>query len=334
MITHWVRRLTTAAVLCVGLLLFTACAAPHAPGVIAGGNPGGVYHAYGTALANELSARTDREMTLVETDGSVDNLQRIGRGEALLGFAQGDTVADALAGEGDFAEPLELAAVARLYDEYVHIVVAKDSSFVTLADLADARISLGSPGSGVQVIAHRILEAAGMSERDIGAEAETEADTDIDTDTAPRWVTLGTQPAAEALRAGEIDAFFWVGAIPTPGVADLAAEFPIRILPVTPEILDQLNADHADVYGLSELPRGTYGIEDQTRTMTIPNYLVTAADADRGEIREVTETLFAERAAIARKAPVAALLDTREAIFTDPMPLHPGAADYFRSQRR
>ncbi|MBC9943032.1 TAXI family TRAP transporter solute-binding subunit [Leucobacter sp. cx-328] len=332
MTTHWVRRLTTAAALCVGLLLFTACSGPHAPGVIAGGNPGGVYHAYGTALANELSTHTEREVTLAETDGSVDNLQRIGRGEALLGFAQGDTVADALAGEGDFAEPLELAAVSRLYDEYVHIVVAENSSFEALADLADARISLGSPGSGVQVIAHRILEAAGISEREVGAEAETEADTD--TDTTPRWVTLGTQPAAEALRAGEIDAFFWVGAIPTPGVADLAAEFPIRILPVTPEILDQLNADHADVYGLSELPRGTYGIEDQTRTMTIPNYLVTGADADRGEIREVAETLFAERAAIARKVPVAALLDTREAIFTDPMPLHPGVADYFRSQRR
>ena len=316
------RRILSTVLALIGMFMLNSCNQQHDPVVIAGGNPGGVYHAYGSMLATELSANTGREATVVETDGSVENLQRIGSGEALLGFAQGDTVADALTGAGDFSEQLELAAVSRLYDEYVHIVVARDSEFVSISDLADARISLGSPGSGVQVIAHRILEAAGIRAGD-----------GLSSDDVSDWVTLGTQQAAKALQSGEIDAFFWVGAIPTPGVSELAEAFPIRILPVTPDILDQLNADHADVYGLSELPRGTYGIDDGTRTMTIPNYLVTAADADRGEIREVANSLFAERAAIARQVPAAALLDIREAIFTGQLPLHPGAAEYYRSQR-
>lgn len=283
---------------------------------IAGGGPAGVYYAYGERFAEELHRGLGLDISVSETRGSVDNLLRVGSGDALLGFAQGDTAADAIAGVGAFDEPLPVRAVARVYDEYVHIVVPADSEIRGIAELRGRRVSLGALNSGVAVIAERVLDSSGVP---------------VDAVDNP---ALGLDDSIRAMEAGEIDAFFWVGGLPTPGIERLSEAMPVRMLSIGADTVEAVNAGHAGVYRIADFPIGAYGIETSSETMTVPNYLVTSESAPHDLVYDVAGVLFASRASIARSVPAAAFLDRRQAIFTEPMALHPGAADYYVDTRR
>ena len=282
---------------------------------IAGGGSTGVYHDYGSRLAAELSRSLDVDVRAVETAGSVDNLLRVDAGDALLGFAQGDAAADAVAGTGAFAEPLAVQAVARLYDEYLQVVVRGDSDIHDLGDLAGRAVSLGAENSGVNVIAARVLQAAGVAPEEV-------VDPQLD-----------LSGSILAMERGEIDGFFWVGGLPTPGIVGLAATTPVRLLPVEQEWVNRVNDRYSHAYRPADVPAGTYGLRETVMTMTVPNYLVTATSTPPGVVRDVLSGLFDARTAIAEEVPAAALLDRRSAIFTGPVPLHPGAEGYYRDLR-
>ncbi|MBO0981386.1 TAXI family TRAP transporter solute-binding subunit [Microbacterium sp. SD291] len=282
---------------------------------IAGGGPTGVYYAYGSGLASELSESLDVRMTAQETAGSVDNLLRVGSGESLLGFAQGDAAADAVAGVGAFDQPLRVEALARLYDEYVHVVVREDSDVETIADLAGKTVSLGAENSGVNVIAARVLDAAGV-------QASSVQDPQLD-----------LAGSIRAMERAEIDGFFWVGGIPTPGIADLAATLPVRLLPIEQSWVNHVNEQYSDAYRPSDFPVGLYGLEESEPTMAVPNYLVTSSETPDGVVRDVLQGLFDARTRLGLEVPAAALLDRRQAIFTGPVALHPGAIEFYRELR-
>lgn len=313
-------RFLAAALVLVTAALATGCGvrSDEWPGervTIAGGGADGVYFAYGSRLAEELSVRFDLDVAAEQTAGSVDNLLRVAAGEALLGFAQGDAAADAVAGVGAFVEPLPVQAVARLYDEYLHVVVREDSDIDELADLAGRTVSLGAENSGVNVIASRVLDAA---------------DVDVASIDDPQ---LALADSISALEDSTIDGFFWVGGIPTPGIAELARTTPVRLVPIEQGWVADVNERYSHAYRQADLPVGLYGIEESEPTLAVPNYLVTASATPDGVVRDVLDGLFGARTSIAHDVPVAAFLDRTQAIFTGPVPLHPGAIDYFRSQR-
>jgi len=283
---------------------------------IAGGGVTGVYYGFGEQLAGALSSRLGADVSVDETNGSVDNLLRLSDGRALLGFAQSDAAADAVAGVGAFREPLAVQAIARLYDEYVHVVVRSDSDIRRIGDLAGRGVSLGAPSSGVNIVATRVLDAEGVAPTDVEDAA------------------LGLAESIDAFRDGEIEGFFWVGGLPTPGLAELFTDAPARLLPIGPETVDRVNAQHGGAYRLAEFPIGAYGRTQETATMTVPNYLMVAQGASDALVREVVAELFESRSAIAAEVPAAALLDRRQAIFTDPVDLHPGAVEYYSESRR
>lgn len=315
------RRRLTAGLLVLSLLGALVACMPRASEwtaeeyAIAGGGPTGVYFDYGSHLAEELSSSLDIRMTVDETAGSVDNLLRVDSGEALIGFAQGDAAADAVAGAGAFPEPLEVQAIARLYDEYLHVVVRGDSEIDDLADLAGRDVSLGAENSGVNVIARRVLDAAGVDPASV------------------RDPQLDLRGSIEAIEDGEIDGFFWVGGLPTPGIAELSERMPVRLLPIEQDWVIEVNERYSHAYRPADVPEGMYGLEHSASTMAVPNYLVTAASTPPGIVRDVLAGLFDARPHIAEEVPAAALLDRRQAIFTGPVALHPGAVEYYRGLR-
>ncbi|WP_091225727.1 TAXI family TRAP transporter solute-binding subunit [Microbacterium sp. 3J1] len=314
------RRIAVAAATAVLLAALGGCGTKAADWsddryAIAGGGHDGVYDAYGTQLAAELASALDVRVAAVESAGSVDNLLRVSAGDALIGFAQGDAAADAVAGTGAFAEPLPVRAIARLYDEYLHVVVRRDSDIDDLTDLEGRTVSLGAENSGVNVIAARVLDAANV---DIAAVRDRQLD---------------LAASIRALEAAEIEGFFWVGGIPTPGIAALAEATPVRVLPVEQSWVNEVNERYSHAYRPSDLPVGLYGLEESESTMAVPNYLVTAETTPAGVVKDVLGVLFDSRARIAEHVPAAALLDRTQAIFTGPVPLHPGATEYHREQR-
>ena len=275
--------------------------APRGRVVIAAGGTQGVYYAYARALATQLQRRDPGlHIDVVATSGSMENLQRLGDRDATLAFTAADAAAEAASGGPPFGHSLPIAALARLYDDYLHLVVPA-SGARRLSQLAGRRVSIGPPGSGTRLIASRLRLPR------------------------VRAVGLGLDASAEALRAGGIDAFLWSGGLPTPGVDELARRLPLRML--------DLPAPTEPVYRAAAIPSGTYGLARQVATLAVPNLLVARRDADPELMRLVTATLFERRAAIARAVLAAAALDRRAAIETGPVPLHPAALDWFRSTK-
>jgi TRAP transporter TAXI family solute receptor len=296
------RVLLVAVVLCA----FAGCVgegadAPRGHVVIAAGGTQGVYYAYARALAVQLRRRDpDLRVDVVATSGSMENLQRLAAGDATLAFSAADAAAEATLGGPPFAHRVRIAALARLYDDYLHLVVPA-SGARRLSQLEGKRVSIGPPGSGTRLIVERLR--------------------------LPRLhaVDLTLDESTAALRAGRIDGFFWSGGLPTPGVEELARRMPLRLL--------DLPALRDPVYRAAAIPSGTYRLGSQVSTLAVPNLLVARANADPAVIRLITETLFRRRGAIARAVPAAAALDRRAAIETAPVPLHAAALAWFRATK-
>ncbi|MCZ2262826.1 TAXI family TRAP transporter solute-binding subunit [Isoptericola sp. QY 916] len=306
----------------VALPLLTACVGDDGAGdpwdgqrpdalTVATGGSTGIYHAYGTALAQVLEDRYDVPVVVDESGGSVENLDSLDAGTAQVAFSAADAARDAVAGEGEFDEPLEVRALARVYDDFLHLVVPAGSRVRTIDDLRGRRVSLGAPQSGTALIAHRLLMAA-----DVPAEDLTD-------------VSLGLDGSIEALRAGEIDAFFWSGGLRTPGLTALADDVPVRLVPLG-DLVEDVRSRYGSGYRHGIVPEGIYGSSRAVETLAVPNFLMVRADMPDAEARTLVSTLFDARGQIAEQVPSAANLDRVRAIFTDPVELHPGALRYYR----
>jgi uncharacterized protein len=302
----------------LGLLAaLPACSSPFA-GVrltLATGGTQGVYYTLGNALADAWQAQLDLDArpTVLSTAGSVDNLDRLASGGADVVFSQVDTAAVQLE-RTPAVDPRAPRALARIYDDVVHVVVSASSPATTLADLRGTRVSVGAPDSGVRVIAERLLATAGLS-----------AATDF------QAMQLGINESVEAMARDEIDAFFWVGGLPTRGVTALAQERPIRLL----NLEDLVTAARAafPVYAAGTVPAQSYGIPDPVTTLLVRNFLLVGAAMPDDVAGALVEGLFAAQEQLAAVSPAALTIDLRAAIGTQPVPLHPGAERFFRAEK-
>ncbi|MDI2128627.1 TAXI family TRAP transporter solute-binding subunit [Yinghuangia seranimata] len=281
------------------------------PVSIATGVKTGVYNRYAQLLAPRLSADLSSKVTVDETGGSVENLERVIDQRDTLGIATADSVANLPA---DLRG--QLRAIARLYDDYVQLVVLKDSPVQSVKDLKGLRVVIGPAGSGVELIARRILATQGM---------------DAERDLVP--VRLGIGDAASQLRDRQVDAFFWSGGLPTGAVTDLAGQAEVKFVPLG-DIAKRLREQYGQVYREAVIPSDAYSGGVEVPTVAVPNLMVTRADTDTGLIRRVTGTVMGNREAIGSVVHAAQLVDPRTAIFTDPpLPLHDGARLWYRSAK-
>ena len=148
--------------------------------------------------------------------------------------------------------------------------------------------------------------------------------------TAPLVSQLGVQESAEALAAGRLDAFFWSGGLPTAGVQDLVDTTDVRLIP-TDDLLAGMRRAYGEFFVEQTIPGSVYGTSEDVRTIGVPNLLLVRADLPADLTAAVTATLFEAQPALVAVHPEARHLDSRSAITTAPVPLHPGAAEYYRS---
>jgi TRAP transporter TAXI family solute receptor len=282
---------------------------------ITSGATKGVYNSFATELANHLQAHDHSLRVSVQAStGSVENLTRIAAGVSDCGFTAGDAAALAIAGTRPFTAPLPIQAIARVYDDYIHLVVRADSAIKSVADLRGKLVSLGSSGSGVQLISGRVLQTAKIAVADLHP------------------LALGINESIEAMTRGQIDAFFWSGGLPTRGVAELAKMSPIRLVPLG-DLATTLDARYADVYRPATIPAGTYGLTAPLSTVAVANFLVCNSAVSPAISQYLTRTLFDSQSAIAAIVPPVNAMDRRTAIATDPVPLHPGALRWYRQTK-
>lgn len=275
---------------------------------IATGSPTAVYHAFGQSLAAVLNRELPGvRAEVVVTAASAQNVRLVGSGAAELGFTQADVLPPRQ------PEHPSVLAVARVYDDLLHLVTRAGGPIRTLADLRGRRVSVGADGSGTEITATRLLEVAQLDGDRI------------------RQEHLGLDDSITALREGRIDAFFFSGGLPVRGVADLAERTSLRIVDLG-EWTEALRRGYGQVYVTRDIPRSMYQAEPVS-TVANPNYLIVRADLPAALVRDVTRLLMERRAELAAAHPAAGRMSQRSAIVTTPLPLHPGAAQWYRAAK-
>ncbi len=295
---------------------------------LATGPEGGPYNAFGQALAQAVAASGRRiEIVPVSTAASVDNLRKLDDGSVELALAMADVAEDAVLGREPFPRPAAATALARVYVNYTHLLVPADGPVSSVRDLAGRPVAAGAAGSGVQVVAERVLRAAGLSGAPTAAPAPAPAPAPPP---AADERQLGLAASVSALREGSVDALFWSGGVPTPALADLAREVPLRFLPLDAHV-GVLRERYGPVYTAVTLPAGVYGLTEPVGTIGVGNYLLARADVPQGAVRDLLQVVFERWRDLLREVTAGARLEPRFAISTGEVPLHPGAVAHYRS---
>ncbi len=287
---------------------------------IATGGTGGVYYPYGGGIAKVLNERLPHVRATAEvTAASVDNIKFIRDGHADLAFTLADTLADAVHARGAFAggAPPPVVSLATLYSNYTQLVTLASSGVTAIGDLRGKVVSTGAPGSGTEVMAFRLLRAAGL-----------------DPDRDVRRQSLGASESADAVKDGKLDAFFWSAGLPNPAVQDLSHTpgITIRLVP-TAELLPRLQAEFGDLYFRLEIPASTYpGVTAPVPVVGVANVLVVNAMMSEDLAHDITRVLFESQAELASIHPEARHLSPRTAVQGSPAPFHPGAIRYYREK--
>lgn len=282
------------------------------------GTPLGVYQKYGKLLDDALGKNMPGlKVKLKNSAGSQENVRSVAIGHADFTIAAADAVAAyQLDGKPGAAG---LRGVARLYDDYVQLIVPRDSPIRSVADLRGKRVAIGLTNSGVRLIATRVLTAAGI---------------DPKKDITPMADGIDTGP--ERLKDGKIDAFFWSGGLPTDGLKDLARHYAFRFVPIEADLVAKMHeqGDATHYYRATNMPESAYPSIQQgstVPTIAVSNLLMTRKDVNARLTEWITKIVIKSRDEIGTKVHSAQLVDLRTAIYTDPLALQEGARRYYRS---
>ncbi|MGW1257608.1 TAXI family TRAP transporter solute-binding subunit [Streptomyces sp. NPDC002513] len=313
---------STAALAVVGLLLWWLLPigeeSPSGTITFSTGTPTGVYQKYGTLLQQAIAKDLPRlDVRLLNSDGSQQNVRRVATGQADFTIAAADAVETYRLGKQPGAG--RLRGCARLYDDYVHLVVPRSSPVQSVADLKGRTVAVGPDGSGVRLIAEHVLAAAGLDpEKDITALSDG----------------IGTMPGL--LKQHRIDAFFWSGGLPTSAITQLSDRFGIRLVPIGGDLVAKLHAQGgaSRYYRAAVMPADAYPGSEQgssVQTVAVANLLITREDMNADLTEKLTRAVIDSRDRIGAQVHAAQLVDLRTAIYTDPLELHEGARRYYQS---
>jgi TRAP transporter TAXI family solute receptor len=276
---------------------------------IATGNATGVYFALGNAYAEQIGATGGKlKATASETGASVQNIQQLVAGEFDVAFSLADSAADAVNGTNSFTVKQPVQALARIHTNYTQVIVRKAAGIKDVAGMKGKRVSTGSPKSGTEVIARRMLTAAGL-----------DPDTDIQ---AQRLDLVKT---VDGMKDGSIDALFWSGGLPTPGVTDLltTSAGQVEFLDVT-ALLPELKKINP-VYETGTIPATAYGTAADVPTIVVPNLLLVRDNLDADVACVLTRTLFDRKPQLEQANAAAKEITLDKARRTEPVVLHRGA---------
>jgi TRAP transporter TAXI family solute receptor len=287
---------------------------------IATGGTGGVYYPMGGGLAAVLSKHVaGMQATAEVTGGSVDNLNLIASGKPYVGFSMVDAALDASKGEGKFVgRKVDMKTLLVLYPNRMHVVSTTATGVKTMADLKGRRIATGSPGSATEVMALRLIEASGLNpEKDVTRER------------------LGVAESVNALKDKKIDAFFWVGGLPTAAVTDLASTPGTTIQMIDHSAaVAEMNKKYGNLYYADTIPKSVYsGMKTDNKIASVANVLLVNANMPDDQAYKIVKAVFDHKKdliAVHKEYENVTIPNQKQA--SSPIPFHPGAAKYIREK--
>jgi TRAP transporter TAXI family solute receptor len=284
---------------------------------IATGGTGGVYYPLGGGMAAVLSKHVPGIQATAEvTGGSVANLQLIGTGKPYIALSMNDAALDALKGQDKFTgKPVPVRTLMILYPNRMHVVSIEGAGVTKMADLKGKRVSTGSGGSATEVMAFRVIEAAGL-----------------DKDKDMKRERLGVAESVAALKDRKIDAFFWVGGLPTAAVTDLANTPNVKIKMIDhANLVPAMNKKYGNLYVEDTIGKDVYkGMDGDNKQATVMNILVAHQSMDDKTAYNIVKAIFDHREELIRvhKEAENFKLENQKGA-ASALPWHPGAVKYF-----
>src|SRR5687768_17789971 len=313
-------RFLTRSIAVLGALAFALAAQAQNISIGTGGT-GGVYYPMGGGMAAVLSKYVDGMQATAEvTGGSVANLQIIGTGKPYIALSMTDAALDALKGQDKFkGKPVPVRTLMILYPNRMHVVTIEGTGINSMQDLKGKRVSTGSGGSATEVMAFRVIEAAGL-----------------DKDRDMRRERLGVAESVAALKDRKIDAFFWVGGLPTAAVTDLANSPGVKIKMVDhSDLVAKMNQKYGNLYVQDAIPKATYkGMDADNKQATVMNLLVAHQNMDDKTAYNIVKAVFDHRDELIRvhKEAENFKLENQKTAAAGGIPWHPGAVRYFKEK--
>ena len=280
------------------------------------GGTSGVYYPMGVALSKIFTEKLPGTRPSVQaTKASVENLNLVQGGKGELAFTLGDSLAAGWKGdeEAGFRRKLDkLRGVSAIYPNYVQIVASKDSGIRTLADLKGKRLSVGAPKSGTELNARAILEAAGLSYKDLSK---------------VEYLPFGE--SVELMKNRQLDATLQSAGLGVSSIRDLATATPITVVAIPAAIVEKAGAPFVK----QSIPANTYeGQAEPVETAAVVNYLVTRADLSDDIVYKMTKAMYESLPELQAAHSAAKAIDVQKAAEGMPVPLHPGAARYLKEK--
>ena len=281
---------------------------------ISSGKPGAGYHLFASKLV-ELGEKPSIALSFkeVESEGRVENLQRLGRGEVDFALVQ----------QGE-ALSKDVRVVAEVYREIVHIVVRKDAGVNSFSDLKGKRLSIGLAGSGTQIVSHQLLEHYRLSE---GVMTLHE---------------LSPQESVDGVLKGELDGFILATALRAPVIEKAMASGLVRH--VSMGAADDLASS---AHGISSryrhlqptvIAKHAFGCGEKSdevlpkkaiTVLSIPSFLVCHEQVHESAVHAVTKAIYDNRYAFDKELAMGSLREPKD-LEAFVYPLHEGADKYYR----
>lgn len=284
---------------------------------IATGGSSGPYYALGGAIANLLNEKVSGVNASVQSTGaSAVNATLLGEKKAEIAFAMNDVISYAYTGTEVFKDKPKiesLRGIAAFYPNYVQVVTLKDKGINEISDLKGKKVGVGAPGSGTEVNARQVLEAYGITYKDI----------------TPDYLSYAE--AIEQLKNGAVDAAFLTSGLPNSSVMDLATTKDVKIVPIRKKYVDEL-AKKYPFYSSEPIPANTYDDKEDVETAAVTTILVTRADMDETLVYNITKTIFENLDTLVSTHSAAKQISLDKVKTGMPIPLHPGAEKYFKEK--
>ena len=287
---------------------------------IATGSRDGIYYQFGTALAATYN-RLPGVNVVAEVQNPTGNLE-----ESNLEAIEKGTADLALAGAGyayqaykqgtefDNHPHTKLRAISVLFSTSIHIVARRDSGIRRVEDFRGKRIAVGVPGGPTDEASRLILQIHGMKHGDIVPEHRS------------------GRELIKGVRDKSIDGFFVYSPLGPAVLNELSASAEIELLPIERKKIIDIQARSPFLLRTVVIPAGTYaGQRNEIATVGADILLICRQDLPERLVLDLTRALYAAVSELSEAHPVALEIDPDRGPLAS-IPLHPGAARYYRER--
>lgn len=283
--------------------------------ILATGGTAGTYYPLGGAMAQIFNKHANVNVTAQATGASIENLRLVNKKDAELALVQSDMMDYAFTGKEAFKEKLtNISGIAILYPEVIQVVVRADSNINSIADLKGKKVGVGAPGSGTEANFRQLLDAYGMDIKAVNAQF------------------LSFSESADQFKDKHIDAFIVTAGIPNSAIMDIASQHSIKIINLPEDALTKLTQKYTFLAPVT-IPANTYkGQAQAVKTVAVMATLIVNNQVKEADVYNMTKALFEKQPDLAVAHAKGKELSLQTATKGMSIPLHPGAAKYFKEK--